>query len=88
MQQAWTQERFSYEGKYYTFRDVCLIPSRTRNRIPLRYAATTRDSFAAMGELGLPIFAGLGGAAVPSWRVPLPCTEKPGARLAILVTAT
>ena len=26
MQLAWTQERFSYEGKYYTFQDVCLIP--------------------------------------------------------------
>jgi len=66
MQLAWTQERFSYEGKYYTFRDVCLIPKPYQKpHPPLRYAATTRDSFAAMGELGLPIFAGLGGAAVP-----------------------
>jgi alkanesulfonate monooxygenase SsuD/methylene tetrahydromethanopterin reductase-like flavin-dependent oxidoreductase (luciferase family) len=66
MQLAWTQERFSYEGKYYTFRDVCLIPKPYQKpHPPLRYAATTRDSFVAMGELGLPIFAGLGGAAVP-----------------------
>jgi alkanesulfonate monooxygenase SsuD/methylene tetrahydromethanopterin reductase-like flavin-dependent oxidoreductase (luciferase family) len=66
MQLAWTQERFSYEGKYYTFRDVCLIPKPYQKpHPPLRYAATTRDSFTAMGELGLPIFAGLGGAAVP-----------------------
>jgi alkanesulfonate monooxygenase SsuD/methylene tetrahydromethanopterin reductase-like flavin-dependent oxidoreductase (luciferase family) len=66
MQLAWTQERFSYEGKYYAFRDVCLIPKPYQKpHPPLRYACTTRDSFAAMGELGLPIFAGLGGAAVP-----------------------
>jgi alkanesulfonate monooxygenase SsuD/methylene tetrahydromethanopterin reductase-like flavin-dependent oxidoreductase (luciferase family) len=66
MRLAWTQERFSYEGKYYTFRDVCLIPKPYQKpHPPLRYAATTRDSFTAMGELGLPIFAGLGGAAVP-----------------------
>jgi alkanesulfonate monooxygenase SsuD/methylene tetrahydromethanopterin reductase-like flavin-dependent oxidoreductase (luciferase family) len=66
MQLAWTQERFSYEGKYYAFRDVCLIPKPYQKpHPPLRYAATTRDSFTTMGELGLPIFAGLGGAAVP-----------------------
>jgi alkanesulfonate monooxygenase SsuD/methylene tetrahydromethanopterin reductase-like flavin-dependent oxidoreductase (luciferase family) len=66
MRLAWTQERFSYEGKYYAFKDVCLIPKPYQQpHPPLRYAATTRDSFVAMGELGLPIFAGLGGAAVP-----------------------
>jgi alkanesulfonate monooxygenase SsuD/methylene tetrahydromethanopterin reductase-like flavin-dependent oxidoreductase (luciferase family) len=66
MQLAWTQERFSYEGKYYAFRDVCLIPKPYQKpHPPLRYACTTRDSFSTMGELGLPIFAGLGGAAVP-----------------------
>jgi alkanesulfonate monooxygenase SsuD/methylene tetrahydromethanopterin reductase-like flavin-dependent oxidoreductase (luciferase family) len=66
MQQAWTQERFSYQGKYYTFKEVCLIPKPYQKpHPPLRYAATTRDSFTAMGQMGLPIFAGLGGAAVP-----------------------
>ena len=55
MRLAWTQERFSYEGKYYTFKDVCLIPKPYQKpHPPLRYAATTRDSFTAMGELGLP----------------------------------
>src|SRR5262247_1456873 len=66
MKLAWTQERFSYQGKYYTFKDVCLIPKPCQKpHPPLRYASTTRDSFTAMGQLGLPIFAGLGGAAVP-----------------------
>jgi alkanesulfonate monooxygenase SsuD/methylene tetrahydromethanopterin reductase-like flavin-dependent oxidoreductase (luciferase family) len=66
MQLAWTQERFSYEGKYYTFKEVCLIPKPYQQpHPPLRYACSTRDTFVAMGQLGLPIFAGLGGAAVP-----------------------
>lgn len=66
MKLAWTQERFSYQGKYYTFKEVCLTPKPYQQpHPPLRYASTTRDSFKAMGQLGLPIFAGLGGAAVP-----------------------
>jgi alkanesulfonate monooxygenase SsuD/methylene tetrahydromethanopterin reductase-like flavin-dependent oxidoreductase (luciferase family) len=66
MKLAWTQERFSYQGKYYTFKEVCLTPKPYQQpHPPLRYASTTRDSFRAMGQLGLPIFAGIGGAAVP-----------------------
>jgi alkanesulfonate monooxygenase SsuD/methylene tetrahydromethanopterin reductase-like flavin-dependent oxidoreductase (luciferase family) len=66
MKLAWTQERFSYQGKYYTFKEVCLTPKPYQQpHPPLRYASTTRDSFKAMGQLGLPIFAGLGGATVP-----------------------
>jgi alkanesulfonate monooxygenase SsuD/methylene tetrahydromethanopterin reductase-like flavin-dependent oxidoreductase (luciferase family) len=65
MRLAWTQERFSYQGQYYTFKEVCLIPKPYQKpHPPLRYASTTRGSFAAMGQLGLPIFAGLGGATV------------------------
>ena len=65
MKLAWTEERFSYQGKYYTFKDVCVIPKPYQKpHPPLWYASTTRDSFAAMGRLGLPIFAGAGGATV------------------------
>lgn len=65
MQLAFTQERFSYSGKYYEFRDVCLIPKPFQEpHPPLRAAATTRETFRAMGQLGLPIFASLGTAMV------------------------
>lgn len=65
MKLAWTEDRFSYEGKYFTFKEVCLIPKPYQKpHPPLRYAATSRGSFATMGQLGMPIFAGLGGAAV------------------------
>ena len=62
MRRAWTQERFSYEGKYYAFNDVCLIPKPYQQPYPpLRGAATTKETFPMMGRLGLPIFAGLRG---------------------------
>ena len=65
MKLAWSEERFSYQGEYYNFRDVCLIPKPYQKPYPpLRFAASTRETFAAMGELGLPIFAGLGGAGI------------------------
>jgi alkanesulfonate monooxygenase SsuD/methylene tetrahydromethanopterin reductase-like flavin-dependent oxidoreductase (luciferase family) len=65
MKLAWTEERFSYQGHYYTFKDVCLIPKPYQKpHPPLRYASTTKESFAAMGRMGLPIFAGAGGVTV------------------------
>jgi alkanesulfonate monooxygenase SsuD/methylene tetrahydromethanopterin reductase-like flavin-dependent oxidoreductase (luciferase family) len=63
MRLAFTEERFSYAGKYYTFRDVCMIPKPfQRPHPPLRAASTTRETFGTMGRLGLPIFASLGTA--------------------------
>ena len=57
MRAAWTQERFSYEGKYYTAQDVCLVPKPYQKpHPPLRAAATTIESFPTMGALGLPLF--------------------------------
>jgi alkanesulfonate monooxygenase SsuD/methylene tetrahydromethanopterin reductase-like flavin-dependent oxidoreductase (luciferase family) len=65
MRLAFTQERFSYAGKYYTFHDVCMIPKPYQKpHPPLRAAATTRETFGVMGHLGLPIFASLGTAVV------------------------
>ena len=61
MKLAWTEDRFSYQGEHYNFQDVCLIPKPYQQpHPPLRYAASTRETFADMGRLGIPIFAGLG----------------------------
>jgi alkanesulfonate monooxygenase SsuD/methylene tetrahydromethanopterin reductase-like flavin-dependent oxidoreductase (luciferase family) len=63
MRLAFTQERFSYSGKYYTFRDVYMVPKPCQHpHPPLRAAVTTRETFGLMGRLGLPIFASLGAA--------------------------
>jgi alkanesulfonate monooxygenase SsuD/methylene tetrahydromethanopterin reductase-like flavin-dependent oxidoreductase (luciferase family) len=54
---AWTEPRFTYAGKYYSFRDVCLVPKPLQKpHPPLRIAATSADTFAAIGALGFPIF--------------------------------
>ena len=54
---AWTEERFSYEGKYYQFHDVCVLPKPYQKpHPPLRVAATTRDTYPLVGRMGLPIF--------------------------------
>src|SRR5206468_3662415 len=53
---AWTEERFTYEGKYFQFHDVCAIPKPYQKpHPPLRVAATSEESYAAVGRRGLPI---------------------------------
>jgi alkanesulfonate monooxygenase SsuD/methylene tetrahydromethanopterin reductase-like flavin-dependent oxidoreductase (luciferase family) len=86
MRLAWTQESFSYQGTYYNFEDVCLIPKPYQKpHPPLRYAVTTRETFAAMGVAGLPIFVGLGAApvsdlaeAIPEYRASWKASGHPG----------
>ncbi len=63
---AWTHERFSYQGKYYTFNDIHVLPKPYQKpHPPLRVAATTRDTFPQVGAAGYPIFVGLRGMDRP-----------------------
>lgn len=63
---AWSKERFSYEGKYYTFNDVCVVPKPYQKPFPpLRVAATTTDTFSRVGAAGYPVFVGLRGMDRP-----------------------
>jgi alkanesulfonate monooxygenase SsuD/methylene tetrahydromethanopterin reductase-like flavin-dependent oxidoreductase (luciferase family) len=58
VKRAWTEERFSYEGKYHSFHDVACVPHPYRNKLPpIRIAASTPDTFPAIGALGYPVFA-------------------------------
>ncbi len=64
---AWSNERFSYEGKYYQFNDVCVIPKPYQKpHPPLRIAATTKETFPQVGRQGLPVFVGLRGMDRPT----------------------
>jgi alkanesulfonate monooxygenase SsuD/methylene tetrahydromethanopterin reductase-like flavin-dependent oxidoreductase (luciferase family) len=59
---AWTQESFSYEGEYFNYSDVSVVPKPLQQPYPpLRVAATTNDTFPVVGEMGVPIFIGLRG---------------------------
>jgi alkanesulfonate monooxygenase SsuD/methylene tetrahydromethanopterin reductase-like flavin-dependent oxidoreductase (luciferase family) len=54
---AWTQERFTFEGRYYQYRDVCVVPKPfQRPHPPLRVAATTQETYPLVGRMGLPLF--------------------------------
>jgi len=63
---AWKGEPFSYEGKFYRFTDTTVTPRPyQRPHPPLRMAATTPETFPNVGRMGLPIFVGLRGMAIP-----------------------
>ena len=54
---AWTEERFTHEGKYFQFRNVCLTPKPYQKpHPPLRVAATTQETYSIVGRMGMPIF--------------------------------
>ena len=57
VRRAWTQERFSYQGKFYSFSNVCLVPKPYQSPHPeIRIAATSPDTYPAIGAMGYPIF--------------------------------
>lgn len=57
LKRAWGNERFSFEGNFYTFRDVTMVPQPLQKPCPtLRIAATSADTYPAIGTMGLPIF--------------------------------
>jgi len=57
LKRAWREERFSFEGDFYKFRDITLVPRPLqRPHPPLRIAATSADTYPAIGAMGLPIF--------------------------------
>jgi alkanesulfonate monooxygenase SsuD/methylene tetrahydromethanopterin reductase-like flavin-dependent oxidoreductase (luciferase family) len=57
---AWTNERFSHHGTFYSYDDVCLVPKPYQSpHPPIRYAATTSDTFPNIGRMGYPLFVGI-----------------------------
>ena len=63
---AWTNERFSHQGKFYAFDNVCVLPKPYQKpHPPIRQAATTKDTFPRVGSQGMKIFVGLRGMDRP-----------------------
>jgi alkanesulfonate monooxygenase SsuD/methylene tetrahydromethanopterin reductase-like flavin-dependent oxidoreductase (luciferase family) len=57
VERAWSQPRFSFEGRWHRFADVALTPKPYQTPLPpIRVAASSPDTFAAIGKLGYPIF--------------------------------
>jgi len=60
IKKAWTNERFSHQGSFYSYDDVCLVPKPYQSpHPPLRVAATTTETFPVIARLGIPLFVGL-----------------------------
>lgn len=58
IQRAWTEPSFSYEGAYHRFNNVSVVPKPYQKPTPpIRIAASTPDTFPAIGRRGMPIFA-------------------------------
>src|SRR5215510_8132514 len=67
---AWKGEPFSYQGKFYRFKDATVTPRPYQApHPPVRMAATTAETFPHVGRMGLPIFVGLRGMATPELAV-------------------
>jgi alkanesulfonate monooxygenase SsuD/methylene tetrahydromethanopterin reductase-like flavin-dependent oxidoreductase (luciferase family) len=57
IKRAWTEPKFSYHGQHYRFDDVSVVPRPYRQpHPPIRMAASTSETYAMIGALGLPIF--------------------------------
>lgn len=63
---AWNNERFSHEGKYYNFDNVCVVPKPYQKpHPPIRIAATTGDTFPMVGSMGFSVVTGVRGFDIP-----------------------
>jgi alkanesulfonate monooxygenase SsuD/methylene tetrahydromethanopterin reductase-like flavin-dependent oxidoreductase (luciferase family) len=60
MRLAWTQSRFSYSGTFYSCQDLEVVPKPYQQpHPPLHQAASTRETFAAAGTMGLALLVAL-----------------------------
>jgi alkanesulfonate monooxygenase SsuD/methylene tetrahydromethanopterin reductase-like flavin-dependent oxidoreductase (luciferase family) len=66
---AWTQERFSYQGRFYDIENLSVVPKPVqRPHPPIRVGVHTPESFAHVGDLGLPIYSGTTTTPLPQLR--------------------
>src|SRR5579862_9825599 len=50
VKRAWSEPRFSYHGRFHDFTDVACVPHPYRGKLPpIRVAASTPDTFPAIG---------------------------------------
>ena len=69
---AWTQERFSHAGKYFTCNDLSIVPRPYQKPYPpIWVAATTQDTFPMVGRMGFALVTGLRGFDIPQVKLNL-----------------
>jgi alkanesulfonate monooxygenase SsuD/methylene tetrahydromethanopterin reductase-like flavin-dependent oxidoreductase (luciferase family) len=66
---AWTQDRFSYRGTFWDVDNLEVVPKPLqRPHPPIRVGVHTPESFAHIGDLGLPIYSGTTTTPLPQLR--------------------
>ncbi len=66
---AWTQERFSYRGTFWDVDNLEVVPKPLQHpHPPIRVGVHTPESFAHIGDLGLPIYSGTTTTPLPQLR--------------------
>lgn len=59
IKKAWSEESFSFRGKYFTIQELSVVPKPVqRPHPPIRVACNSLETFQRMGQMGYPIFAG------------------------------
>ena len=57
LKRCWSEDLFSFEGKFHRFHNITIVPRPLQKPYPpLRIAATSADTYGAIGAMGLPIF--------------------------------
>jgi alkanesulfonate monooxygenase SsuD/methylene tetrahydromethanopterin reductase-like flavin-dependent oxidoreductase (luciferase family) len=57
LKKAWTEDTFSYEGKYHSFNEARAVPRPYQQPHPeIRIAGASEDTFPTLGRLGYPLF--------------------------------
>ncbi len=69
IRRAWTEERFTHRGAFYDVENLSVVPRPLqRPHPPLRVGVHTPESFAHIGDMGLPIYSGTTTTALPQLR--------------------
>ena len=66
---AWTEERFTYRGAFHEVENISVVPKPLqRPHPPIRVGVHSPESFAHIGDMGLPIYSGTTTTALPQLR--------------------
>jgi alkanesulfonate monooxygenase SsuD/methylene tetrahydromethanopterin reductase-like flavin-dependent oxidoreductase (luciferase family) len=66
---AWTSERFSYRGTFWNVEEITVVPRPVQTpHPPIRVAVHSAESFAHIGDKGLPIYSGTTTTPLPQLR--------------------
>ena len=54
---AWTMDSFSYEGEFYSYQNVSVVPKPLQQpHPPIRIGVSSAETFAMVGRMGYPMF--------------------------------